>query len=103
MTTIKIESTLDNWDTKALGADEAYVTVDEEDLEALINDHLAMRPISIRLEESLINDFKMIAKHHGLSYQPMMRQVLKRFADNETRRILREYIANEKNKSKKTA
>ncbi|TEA79059.1 hypothetical protein [Allopusillimonas ginsengisoli] len=99
----KIESTLENWETGALGADEAYVKVDDDDLESLINDNLAMRPISIRLEECLIDDFKMIAKHHGLSYQPMMRQVLKRFADNETRRILREYIANGKDKPKKAA
>lgn len=94
----KIESSIENWDGRKLGADEDYVKVDDEDLDALINESLSMKAISIRLEESLINDFKMIAKHHGLSYQPMMRQILKRFADSETRRILREYIANGKDK-----
>lgn len=90
----KIESSNENWEKGLLGRDEAYVQVDDTDLEGLVNQSLGMKAISIRLEESLISDFKMIAKHHGLSYQPLMRQVLKRFADAETRRILREYIAN---------
>ena len=103
MTQPKIDSTADNWENRTLGAEEAFVERDNEDLEGLINESLCMKAISIRLEESLINDFKMIAKHHGLSYQPLMRQVLHRFADSETRRILREYIAAEKENSKKVA
>ncbi|NLC34896.1 MAG: hypothetical protein GX772_00335 [Alcaligenaceae bacterium] len=104
MTGPKIESTAENWENRVLGADEAHVRVDDEDLESLINESLNLKVISIRLEESLISDFKMIAKHHGMSYQPLMRQVLRRFADAETRRILRKYIAAEKeNKSEKVA
>src|SRR5690625_5839628 len=93
----KIESTVENWENGKLGQDEAHVKVDTDDLESLINESLAMKAISIRLEETLIEDFKMIAKHHGLSYQPLMRQVLRRFADSETRRILHAYINNEGN------
>jgi len=103
MTNPKIDSTAENWESRALGADEASVRLDDENLEDLINESLSMKAISIRMEESLINDFKMIAKHHGMSYQPLMRQVLRRFADAETRRILREYIATEKENAKKAA
>lgn len=103
MTAPKIDSTAENWESRSLGADEDHVRRDDDDLESLINESLRMKAISIRLEESLINDFKMIAKHHGISYQPLMRQVLRRFADSETRNILREYIAAEKENAKRAA
>ncbi|MEO5574294.1 MAG: hypothetical protein ABIR48_07420 [Gammaproteobacteria bacterium] len=50
-------------------------------------------PISIRLEKSLIEEFKLIAKAHGLGYQPLMRQCLRRFADGEIKRLFRAYVA----------
>lgn len=103
MGTPKIDSTTENWEKRSLGADEAFVRIDDEDLDNLINESLCMKAISIRMEESLITDFKVIAKHHGLSYQPLMRQVLRRFADSEARRILRECMVTEKENSKKVA
>lgn len=83
------------WDEKELGADidfaELAETTDEE--EQAIDAALELQPISIRLQKSLIEDFKLIASLHGLGYQPLMRQVLKRFADCEKKRILREVVA----------
>jgi len=52
-----------------------------------------LQPISIRLEKSLIEDFKFIAILNRIGYQPLIRQVLKRFADCEKKRILREHAA----------
>lgn len=85
-----IEDTEEAWLSGALGNDEEFAAVAPQIDEAIINDHLELQPISIRLEKSLIEDFKLIAAMNGLGYQPLMRQTLKRFADCEKKRILRE-------------
>lgn len=91
----KIESTEEAWESGRLGLDEASVEVAPDD-EELINESLGLQPISIRLEKSLIEDFKLIAELHGLGYQPLMRQALRRFADAEKKRLLRDAIAQAK-------
>lgn len=92
-TTPKIPDTEEAWLSGELGMDEKFVAVAPDDAESIINDQLDLQPISIRLEKSLIEDFKLIAAMHGLGYQPLMRQCLKRFADCEKKRILREAAA----------
>ncbi|MBC8950174.1 BrnA antitoxin family protein [Xenorhabdus sp. TS4] len=66
----------------------------------LINEALDLQPISIRLNKSLIEDLKMIADLNGLGYQPLIRQVLNRFANSEKKRILTE-VHNKAMKSEK--
>ncbi|MBU0621455.1 MAG: hypothetical protein KJ795_06390 [Gammaproteobacteria bacterium] len=91
--TPKIPDTEEAWLSGELGTDEEFVAVAPDDAESIINEQLDLQPISIRLEKSLIEDFKLIAAMHGLGYQPLMRQSLKRFADCEKKRILREAAA----------
>jgi hypothetical protein len=43
-----------------------------------------------RVEKSLIEDLKAIARINGLGYQPLMRQILTRFAEAEKRQMLME-------------
>jgi hypothetical protein len=43
------------------------------------------------LQKSLIEDFKAIASLNGIGYQPLMRQILKRFVDCEKKRIIKEF------------
>lgn len=85
-----ILDTEEAWLSGELGKEEEFAAAAPDDVEQFINEHLDLQPISIRLEKSLIEDFKLIAKLHGLGYQPLMRQTLKRFADCEKKRILRE-------------
>lgn len=85
-----IPDTEEAWLSGELGKEEKFAAAAPDDVELIINEHLDLQPISIRLEKSLIEDFKLIAKLHGLGYQPLMRQTLKRFADCEKKRILRE-------------
>lgn len=89
----KIPGTDEAWDSQELGADANFAAPfegqDEQDIDAA----LELQPISIRLQKSLIEDFKLIAQLNGLGYQPLMRQVLTRFADCEKKRILREFAA----------
>ena len=87
----KIPASDEAWDTGQLGRDEEFVKRAPQDVdEAQIDSALDLQLISIRLQKSLIEDFKNIASIHGIGYQPLMRQTLKRFADSEKKRILRE-------------
>lgn len=92
-TTPSIPDTEEAWSSGELGQDEKFAEVAPDDIQAMIDDHLELQPISIRLEKSLIEDFKLIASIHGLGYQPLMRQALKRFADCEKKHLLREAAA----------
>src|SRR5687767_6729709 len=49
---------------------------------------VGLQMISIRLERRLIADLKAIAEHHGVGYQPLIRDLLNRFAKSELRDIL---------------
>lgn len=86
-----IKGTDDAWDSGTLGREETFVAVSPDTAEEVINEHLDLQLISIRLEKSLIEDFKLIAILNRIGYQPLMRQVLKRFADCEKKRILRDH------------
>lgn len=87
------------WDDGALGRDKEYaVKVSKEESDAILNaisDSLDLQAISIRLPKALIEDFKIIAEYRGLGYQPLMRQILQRFADSEGRMIMRELMERE--------
>lgn len=105
-TRARIPGTEEAWEVGQLGNDEGFVVpLPEGDVAAdisAINEALGLQPISIRLEKSLIEDFKLIAQMSGLSYQPLMRQVLRRFADCEKKRILRETAERMKAEGKTT-
>ncbi len=108
MTTAKhktIPDTEEAWESGQLGRDADYAErlPDDADTEAMIDEALGLQPISIRLEKSLIEDFKLIASLHGLGYQPLMRQALRRFADSEKKRILQEAVAAQLRAKKKEA
>lgn len=89
--TDKILASDEAWDTGQLGDDAEHVKAIEQD-DAQIDEALELQLISIRLQKSLIEDFKALAALNGMSYQPLMRQVLTRFADCEKKRILRERV-----------
>lgn len=89
----KITASDDAWDKGSLGRDEAFVSVAQNVDERSIDEAMELQLISIRLQKSLIDDLKLIAKLNGLGYQPLVRQVLKRFADCEKKRLLREIVS----------
>ena len=88
-----IANTPEAWESREIGSEEEFVKIAEEINEMAIDDSLGLQMISIRMQKSLIEDFKLIAKMNGMGYQPLMKQVLKRFADCEKKRILREHAA----------
>ena len=90
--TKKIDSTIEAWESRELGADENFVEAVEID-ESIIDDALELKMISIRLQKSLLEELKMIAELRGLGYQPLIKQILRRFADCEKKQLLREAAA----------
>lgn len=77
------------WENQTFGADEAYVKRSSNEQEQDLDNHLNLQLISIRLPSELLKDLKFIAKAHGIGYQPMVRDLLSRFATNEKLQIMR--------------
>lgn len=87
----KIASTSQAWEEGQLGRDEAHVQVASKEVELQLDESMGLQMISIRLQKELIEDYKKIAEFHGVGYQPLMRDALKRFAEAEFKKIAIEY------------
>lgn len=83
----KIEGTAEAWESGLLGRDAAHAKPAPKALTQQIDDALELQMISIRLPKELIEEFKMIAAYHGVGYQPLMRDALRRFATSELKLI----------------
>lgn len=95
----KIESTIEAWESGALGADEAFVSTFDFDNDK-VDEAFELQAISVRMRKQLISDLKVIAQHNGLGYQTLMKQILERFAQAELRKMAREFVESaEKTKS----
>jgi len=81
------------WETGQLGRAAEHARPAPAHTEKAIDTSLGLQLISIRLQKSLIEDLKAVASLNGIGYQPLMRQILKRFVDGEKRRISREVAA----------
>lgn len=80
----------DPWESGELGRDERYVERATPELQKEVEESLELQMISIRLQKALLNDLKFIAEYRGLGYQPLIREVLLRFARGEMGAIARE-------------
>lgn len=93
----RITGTTEAWEEGLLGREEEFVQKVNIESE-LVDDALALQAISIRLQKGLLDDLKDIAQIRGLGYQPLIKQVLKRFVDAEKKLILQERAAEEAKK-----
>ncbi len=75
------------WESGALGQSEEHVAVATGSKQE-VDEALGMQLISIRLQKQLLGDLKKIAEYHGVGYQPMIRDLLNRFARSEIKKIL---------------
>ena len=91
------------WEYGELGRDEAHVRVADAAEEAALDEALCMQLISVRLQAGLIKDLKLIAGYHGIGYQPLLRDVLNRFARAELRTIAENHTKTEAARAKVTA
>ena len=81
-------SITEQWENGELGRSEEHVVVAPEAESLELDSALAMKLISIRLPLPLIEALKAIAAHHGIAYQPMVRDLLTRFARSEINQIV---------------
>lgn len=91
-----IPGTEEAWESRELGASEAHAMRAPQELESKVEESLGMQMISIRLDKSLIESFKVIAEYHGVGYQPLMRDALKRFADGEMKSIVSGFVESQR-------
>jgi len=61
-----------------------------DSLKAEIEAAFELQMISIRLQKALISELKFIADYRGIGYQPLMRDVLRRFTRAEMIQIANE-------------
>ena len=80
----------DAWESGEFGLEEAYIKVTNAAEAAVIDDALDLKMISIRLQNDLIKKLKLIARYHGIGYQPLIRDLLQRFARSELMQIATE-------------
>ncbi len=92
---------LDAWDTGALGQDEGFVERVDVSFDSSLDSALDLQPISIRLQKGLIEDLKLISLAHGIGYQPMIRDVLVKFAECEIKQIVNDTIKRRKQEAQK--
>ena len=81
-------SVTEKWENGELGRREEFVAVAPESESDALDSALAMKLVSIRLPIPLIESLKAIAAHHGVAYQPMIRDLLTRFARSEIHQIV---------------
>lgn len=69
---------------------EDHTVAATEEQTSEIDNALGLQMISIRLQRPLINNLKLIADYHGVGYQPLIRDLLNRFAKSELGNIVRQ-------------
>lgn len=98
--TDRFHASVEDWESGALGRDEKHAKQAGASAERALDDAMGMQMISIRLQKKLIDDLKSIAKHNGIGYQPLIRQLLTRFVVSEFKKMMNDAIAEKKLKEK---
>lgn len=80
----------EKWESGEYGRSEEHTGVVSAEETAALDESLGLQLISIRLQRSLINHLKIIAKYRGIGYQPLVRDLLNRFAVSELKDIVHE-------------
>lgn len=80
-------SNVELWENGELGQSADHAAVAQGSKQE-VDEALGLQLISIRLQKQLVSDLKKIAEYHGVGYQPMIRDLLNRFARSEIRSII---------------
>lgn len=98
----KIEGTIEAWESGALGSSIEHAKVAPPEVARAVDDAMGMQAISIRLQNDLIEEFKLIAHRYGIGYQPLMRKALTEFARTELRKLAFEHAREIERQSRQT-
>lgn len=91
-----VPETPEPWENGQLGRDCEQVEKAPPELMKEVEGALELQMISIRFQKQLIEELKMIADYRGMGYQPLIREVVTRFARAEMMVIARELQETEK-------
>ncbi|MFG5779853.1 hypothetical protein ACFIQF_22565 [Comamonas sp. J-3] len=69
----------EKWDAKEFGASDKNAMKASDESVSLLHEAAGMKAVSIRMPVEMIQAYKYIAAHHGVGYQPLMRDILQRF------------------------
>ena len=90
---VKIEGTVDAWESGKLGNDAAHAVPASANLQSAIDASLGLQTISIRLPKNVVDAYKLIASHHDVGYQPLMRDILQRYVKHGLKEVLEHHQA----------
>jgi predicted DNA binding CopG/RHH family protein len=68
------------WEEGDLGRSEKHVRRSSSEREQSVDETLGLQMIAIRMQRELIEHLKFIADYRGIGYQPLIRDVLCRWA-----------------------
>lgn len=88
----EIADTSSPWESGRLGRDKQYAVTASKEHGDQIDEALGLQMISIRLDKELIGSFKLLGEKYQMAYQPLMREALKRFVDDELKRVALEAL-----------
>lgn len=83
----EIYGNVELWESGKLGSSKDTARISNFSVEDL-QKSIQLQSISLRIQKDLLEDLKFIAQHYGVGYQPLMKQIIKRFVDAEKRAIL---------------
>lgn len=100
---VKIENSAEAWESGQLGSDIKHAKAVDKKMVAQIDEALGLQMISIRLEQDLIESYKLLGAKYDMGYQPLMREALKRFVDGEFKMIASEALEKQRVEKQKNS
>lgn len=91
----------DPWDSGEPGRPAEHAKWVDAEKAAAADESLGLQLISLRLHRDLLRQLKTIAEYRGVGYQPMIRDVLSRWAGREIVTMVEEMRAQEAIETKK--
>lgn len=93
MTDQTILTSVEAWEEGVLGTNENFVKVADAALTEAIDAAAGTQMISVRMQQSMIDDLKAIAgRNGGMGYQTLMKQILQSFIECEKRQLWNEFV-----------
>ncbi len=83
----------EQWDSRKLGASLEHAEAVSDAYSAEVDALVSLQAISIRLPKTLMKDLKDIAARYEIGYQPMIRDLLNRFALAEQKKHLSDRLS----------
>ena len=99
---VKIENSAEAWESDQLGSDIKHARAVDKKIGNQIDEALGLQMISIRLEQDLIESFKLLGAKYDMGHQPLMREALKRFVEGEFKLIASEALEKQRAEKQKS-